>query len=365
MVISWNLSSPSCKIFELQTESMKKILVTGNNGYIGSVLTRMLLARGFRVVGLDTNYYEKCDFYSVESNIEQITKDIRDVSTTDLKDSYGIIHLAALSNDPLCDFNEETTYDINYKASVKLAKLAKKLRIKRFVFASSQSIYGKVANDVLVSEDHPAFPLTAYGKSKLLAEQEISKLADNSFTPVFLRPSTVYGISPKLRVDIVLNNLVGWTYTTGQIKLLSDGSPWRPVIHVEDVSNAFIACLIAPRELVHNKVFNVGEKKSFRIKEMAELIEDVISGANITYSNERGSDERSYRVNSDKFRRNLKDYYKQEWKIKKGIKNIYEGYKKHGLTLKEFTGDKYIRLNRLKKLVKEKKLNDQLRWMTK
>jgi nucleoside-diphosphate-sugar epimerase len=223
-------------------------------------------------------------------------------------------------------------------------------------------MYGIAKGDEWVYEESKLNPLTAYGRTKILAEQELAKLADDTFTPVFLRPSTVYGISPLMRVDIVLNNLVGWAVTTGKIRILSNGSPWRPVIHVEDIANAFIAALIAPKELVHNQAFNVGEKESYRIKDMAELIHEIIPQCQIEFANEPGNDERSYRINSDKFRNILKDYYQQKWEIKKGIKVLYDEYKNHGLTYEEFIGNKYIRLNQLKKLVTENKLDNQLYW---
>jgi nucleoside-diphosphate-sugar epimerase len=340
-----------------------RVLVTGNKGYIGSILVQLLLAKGHNVTGLDTGFYDDCSFYRSTAKIKQITKDIRDITKDDLKDIDAIIHLAALSNDPLSDFDSKLTFAINYKAAVKLAKLAKKQKISRFVFASSQSVYGKVKGSKYVTEKTIPHPLTAYGKSKLLAEKEILALNDNNFCTVSLRPSTVYGISPRLRTDIVLNNLVGWAFTTNEIRLMSDGTPWRPVIHIEDIGNAFMAALIAPEELVKGQIFNVGEKESYRIKDMAEMIKKIIGKCQISYAKNASKDERSYRVNSDKFRKALKDYYIEKWEIKKGIADLYSNYKRYHLTSQQFGKDKYARLAHLKKLILNKKINKRLYWV--
>lgn len=340
-----------------------KVLVTGNKGYIGSVLVKLLLAKGYKVTGFDTGFFDDCSFYNSAVKIKQITKDIRNITKDDLKDIDAIIHLAALSNDPLSNFDSQLTFAINYKAAVKLAKLAKKQKIARFVFASSQSVYGKVKGSRFVTEKTIPHPLTAYGKSKLLAEKEILALADSSFCPVALRPSTVYGISPRLRTDIVLNNLVGWAFTTNEIKLMSDGTPWRPVIHVEDIGNAFIAALEAPEKLVKGQIFNVGEKESYRVKDMAEMIKKIIGKCKISFAENVSRDERSYRVNSDKFRNALEDYYKQRWEIKEGIADLYSNYKKNGLTSRQFSKDRYVRLAHLKKLILNKRINNSLYWI--
>lgn len=338
------------------------ILVTGNNGYIGSILTELLLRKGYDVTGFDTNYFKECEFNKFHFEIKQINKDIRNVSMEDLKNVDAIIHLAALSNDPLGEFNFELTYDINYHATLKLASLAKKLGIIRFLYASSCSMYG-IANKEEVTEESTLAPITAYAISKVKSEKALSNMADSKFSPVFLRPATAYGIAPMLRCDIVLNNLVGWAYTTGKIHIMSDGTPWRPAIHVEDLANAFIACLEAPIEVVHNEAFNIGqEKENYQIRNMADIVKKIIPNCEIEYTYEHGSDSRTYKVNFDKISTKLKGYFFPKWNAEKGVVQLYNAFKKHGLTYKEFIGTKYIRINRLKKLVKNKKINKNLFW---
>ena len=340
----------------------KHILVTGNNGYIGSVLVGMLVGKGYKVKGLDTGYYENCFFYKTNAHkITQITKDIRNVSEKDVEGIDGIIHLAALSNDPLCEFDPNLTVDINHKATVTLGKIAKKLGVKRFVFSSSQSMYG-ISKEEMVYEDSTKNPITVYGKTKINAEYDLGKLADRNFTPVFLRPSTVYGVSPRLRLDIVLNNLVAWAHTTGVIQIKSDGTPWRPVVHIQDICNAFIAALEAPKELVSNEAFNVGESRNYRVKDMAELVQKFVPGCQVEYATSYSPDERSYKVNSDKIRRILKDYFSTKWSAEDGIVELLDAYKKNNLTYEKFIGTKFIRLNQLKNLINKKQLNSALYW---
>lgn len=338
------------------------ILVTGNNGYIGSILTELLLRKGYDVTGFDTNYFKECEFNKFHFEIKQINKDIRNVSMEDLKNVDAIIHLAALSNDPLGEFNSELTYDINYHATLKLASLAKKLGIIRFLYASSCSIYG-IAKKEEVTEESTLAPITAYAISKVKSEKALSSMADSKFSPVFLRPATAYGIAPMLRCDIVLNNLVGWAYTTGKIHIMSDGTPWRPVVHVEDLANAFIACLETPIEVVHNEAFNIGQKKeNYQIRDMVDIVKKVIPNCEIEYTHEHGSDSRTYKVNFDKISTKLKGHFFPKWNAEKGVVQLYNAFKKHGLTYKKFIGTKYIRINRLKKLVKNKKINKNLFW---
>jgi len=338
-----------------------KVLVTGNLGYIGSRLTNILLERGYTVRGLDTEYYRGGELIPLGFDIQQIRKDIRDVDISDVKGMDAVIHLAALSNDPLGQFNPELTYDINYRASIRLAELAKKAGINRFVVASSCSLYG-IKGDEEINEEAPMEPVTAYAKSKVRVEKDLRKMADSSFSPVFMRPSTVYGVAPRLRVDIVLNNLVGWAFTTGKIKILSDGSPWRPAVHVEDISKAFIAALEAPQDIVHAEAFNVGQnKENYQIKDMAEAVKKVIPDCEIEFTGEHGSDSRTYIVNFDKIKERLK--FNPTWDIHKGAKELADAFKEHGLTEKEFTGNKFIRINRLKQLLNDKRINNELRWI--
>lgn len=342
----------------MKNSKKRTVLVTGNKGYIGSVLTSHLLKNGFNVVGLDTDYYEGCDFYKVSAKIPQIKKDVRNVSKNDLKNIDAIIHLAALSNDPLSEFDPTLTYVINHQATIRLAKLAKEVGVKRFVFSSSQSMYG-ISKQNEVYENSTLNPITAYGKTKIMAEQDLSKISDKNFTVVFLRPSTVYGPSPRMRLDIVLNNLVAWAFTQGKIKIMSDGSPWRPVVHIDDLSLAFIAAVNAPRRLVNNQAFNVGEKKNYRVKDMADLIQKHIS-CSVVYNKNFNPDERSYYVNTDKIHKVLKNYYFPRWNIDKGIRQLIREYKKNNLTYRQFTGHKFIRLNHLKRQLETNKIDKHL-----
>lgn len=350
------------------------ILVTGNQGYIGSIMTKMLLDKGYQATGFDTGFYNGCNFSSKADKtnllyfgecsfgINQIKKDIRDISLENLEGIDAIIHLSGLSNDPLSIFVPQLTDEINFQATVRLAKLAKEKGIKRFIFASSCSMYG-IAEDEPVSEESSLAPVTAYAVSKADSEKALSEMADEKFSPIFLRPGTAYGISPMLRCDLVVNNLTGWAFTTGKIKIMSDGTPWRPVIHVEDFCRGFIACLEAPIELVHNQAFNLSQNsENYQIREIAEAVKEVVPGCEIKYTGEHGADSRTYKVSFDKISTVLKDYFKPAWNLKKGVKQIYEAFKEHGLTQEEFIGHKYVRLNQLKKLIAEKKINENLFW---
>jgi len=338
------------------------VLTTGNRGYIGSVLTQLLLDKGHLVTGYDTFYYEGCAFDEFAGPTRQIRKDIRDVSRQDLEGVDGIIHLAALSNDPLGAFDPELTYAINYEATVRLAEMAKEAGIPRFVLASSCSMYG-MSGDSAISEDAPFDPRTAYAETKAKSEMTLSEMADDRFTPVYLRPSTAYGYAPMLRCDLVVNNLTGWACTTGKIRIMSDGTPWRPTVHVEDLANAFIACLEAPAELVHNEPFNIGRnKENYQIRDLAEIVKNVVPGCELEYTHEHGADSRTYTVSFDKLAGTLQDYFKPQWDVPRGVAQLHRAFTTHGLTEKEFTGAKYIRLNRLQNLIDEKKLDEKLFW---
>ncbi len=339
-----------------------RVLVTGNKGYIGAVLTRMLLEKGYDVVCLDTNYYAGCEFFNSELGLSQINKDIRNISKADLEGIDTIIHLAALSNDPLSILDPQLTEDINFKATVRLAGLAKEAGIKRFIYASTCSLYG-IAGDEMMEENSPLNPITPYAKTKMKSEEALLKLADSDFSPVFLRPSTAYGTSPMLRADLVVNNLTAWAFTTNKVKIMSDGTPWRPVIHVEDFSRGFIACLEAPVDLVHKEAFNLGRnEENYQIKDIAEAIQEVMPGCKIEYTYEHGKDSRTYRVSFNKIDSVLKDFFKPEWKLSDGIKQLKEGYEAHGLTYDEFIGNKYIRINQIKKLMQDQRLDKNLFW---
>ena len=339
-----------------------RVLVTGNRGYIGSVLCGKLSREGFSVVGLDTNFYQGCNFLDLDYSHKQITKDIRNITKDDLLGIDAIIHLAALSNDPMGALNPRLTSEINYLASIKLASLARECKVERFIFSSSCSVYG-VAGDEMINESGALSPETEYARSKVESEKEIAKLADKIFSPVFLRNATVYGISPMLRVDLVVNNLAGWAFTTGKIKVMSDGTPWRPLIHIQDICDAFIAVLKAPKGLIHNQVFNVGNnKENYRVKDIVSSINKEMPQCNIEYTGEHGADTRTYRVNFDKFTTTLGDFFQSKWDIEKGIKEILSFYKQNSFNRNDFEGDRFTRLKRIKKLISEGKVDVNLFW---
>ena len=340
-----------------------KVLVTGYNGYVGTIMTPMLLAAGHEVVGLDTNLYQESTFggENITKEVSSIDKDIRDVKRSDLIGFEAIIHLAGLSNDPLGDLDPELTFQINHIASVELAKLAKRVGIKRFIFASSCSNYGAAGDDFL-SEDTQFNPVTPYGLSKVRVEQDVSKLADDGFSPTFLRSGTAYGVSPRLRFDLVLNNLVAWAYTTGNVLLKSDGTPWRPMVHIEDMSRAFLSVLSAPRELVHNEAFNVGRtEENYRVKDMAQIVIETVPGSKLEFASDAGPDKRNYRVNCDKIASVLTEF-KPQWTVRKGAQELYDAYQKVGLQNEEFEGSRYRRIHHIKYLISSGRLGKDLRW---
>ena len=338
-----------------------RILVTGHDGYIGSVMTPILRVAGHEVVGLDTYFYEDCIFGKYFSPVSTIRKDIRDIASTDLKDFDAIIHLAALCNDPLSDLNPEWTYDINHIASVRLAKLAKDAGVKRFLYASSCSMYG-AAGDEILAEDAPLCPLTPYAISKVRTELDVSRLADKDFSPVFMRNATAYGVSPKLRADLVLNNLLCWACTTGKVRIMSDGTPWRPIVHIEDISNAFKAALTAPTEKIHNQAFNVGvDNENYQVHQLAEIVQETVPGCQIEYAGKEGPDPRNYRVDFSKLAKTFPGL-KMKWNARLGAKELYAAIQDIRLTLEDFQGRKYIRLTQIKHLLESGNLDDTLRW---
>jgi len=339
-----------------------RVLVTGNLGYIGTVLTPLLEQAGHEVIGLDSDLYQQCTFGKDLPKVPQIKKDIRDITRKDLQGYDGVIHLAALSNDPLGNLNPDLTMEINHKASVRLARLAKQAGVKRFLFSSSCSTYG-AAGDDLTTEESPFNPVTPYGQSKVLVEKDLSKLADDAFCPVFLRNATAFGYSPRLRFDLVLNNLVAWATTTGNIYLKSDGTPWRPLVHVEDISRAFLACLEAPQERVLNQAFNVGRTEdNYRIKELAEIVARVVPDCVVEYAPDAGPDKRTYRVSCEKIQRTLPTFQPQ-WDAQKGAKELYNAYVDFGLKMDEFEGPSFKRIQHIKLLLAEGKLDKNLRWL--
>jgi nucleoside-diphosphate-sugar epimerase len=321
----------------------------------------MLLAEGHDVVGLDTDFYEHCTFGIWKQDIHTIRKDLRDVTASDLEGFDAVIHLAALSNDPLSNLNPALTYEINHSASVRLAELAKSVGVGRFLFSSSCSNYGS-AGDNLVNEDSALNPVTPYGESKVHVEQDLQKLADSNFSPTYLRSATAYGASPRLRFDIVLNNLVAWAFTSGRVLIKSDGTPWRPIVHIEDISRAFIAVLRAPREVVHNQAFNVGRTdQNYRVRDIAQIAKDTVPDCQIEYAKDAGPDLRCYRVDFSKIAQTLPDF-KPQWDAKRGAKQLYEMYKKIGLKVEEFEGPRYKRVDHIKHLLSTGRLYPDLRW---
>jgi nucleoside-diphosphate-sugar epimerase len=321
----------------------------------------MLLSANHEPTGLDSNLFARCTFGSAVPEIPTIRKDIRDVTACDLDGFDAILHLAGLSNDPLGDLNPALTYQINHLASVRLAELAKDVGVRRFIFSSSCSNYGAGGEDLL-DEESPFNPVTPYGISKVRVEQDVSKLADSDFSPVFLRNATAFGVSPRLRFDLVLNNLVAWAYATGRVFIKSDGTPWRPIVHIEDISRAFLAVLEAPVDVVHNQAFNVGRNEdNYRVRELAEIVKETIPGTEIEYVSDAGPDKRCYRVSCSKIERILPSF-KPVGNARRGAEELYETYRRIGLTVDDFEGIRYKRIAHIRSLIAEGVLDESLRW---
>jgi nucleoside-diphosphate-sugar epimerase len=338
------------------------VLVTGHHGYIGSALAPFLQAAGHEATGLDTLFYKGCDLLPHGARVPTLGLDVRDVTPEHLVGFDAVVHLAALSNDPLGDLSADLTRQINFEATLAVARAAKKAGVRKFVFSSSCSMYGTSSPDEDVDEQAPLRPLTAYAESKVLSERGLAELADDNFSPVFMRNATAYGVSPRLRVDLVLNNLVGWAHTTGAVRILSDGTPWRPLVHVEDIARATLAILEAPTELVHAEAFNVGgSAENYRVAELAQIVRDTVGDCTIEYAGNGDPDPRSYRVDFGKLTRTFPDL-RLRWTAEKGAEELLDAYRSVGLTLEEFESDRYTRLKRLKRLLEKGALDPELRW---
>jgi nucleoside-diphosphate-sugar epimerase len=339
-----------------------RVLVTGYHGYIGSVLVPLLVEAGYEVVGLDEYLYEGCDFGEDRAPaVPSIRKDVRDVRASDLDGFDAVLHLAALSNDPVGELNPDCTYAVNHRASVSLAKAAKQAGVERYLFSSSCSLYGAAGRE-WVDETADFSPVSAYGESKILAERDIGALADDSFSPTFLRNATAHGLSPRHRGDLVVNNLTALAFTTGEVLMQSDGTPWRPLVHIEDISRAFLSVLQAPREKVHGEAFNVGgDEENYQIRDVAQIVADVVPGSRIAFAEGAGPDRRSYRVSFAKLRRAFPEL-RPTWTVRSSAEEMLAAYRERGLTIEDFEGSRFMRIARIKELMAEGRLDEALRW---
>lgn len=339
-----------------------KVLVTGHKGYIGTKLVPMLRNHGHEVHGLDSDLFRNCTFGTMPATVPERIKDVRDATIEDVKGFDVVIHLAGLSNDPLGNLNEALTYEINHLATVRLANLAKEAGVRRFLFSSTCSNYGAAGDDWL-TEESPFNPVTPYGVSKVRAEKDLAKLADEKFSPIFLRNATAFGVSPRLRFDLVLNNLTAWAFTTGKVLLKSDGTSWRPIVHIEDISRAFTALMEAPIEKVHNQAFNIARNEdNYQVRDIANIVAKVVPDSHVELSEDHFPDARNYKVDGSKILREI-PAFKPQWSAPKAAVELYEAYKRTGLTLEEFEGIKYQRIGHVKYLIENGFIDEKLRWI--
>lgn len=341
-----------------------KVLVAGDRGYIGAVLVPFLRGAGHTVHGCDIGWYEGCDFGAAPEGLGTRSPfDMRDAEPSHLTGYDAVVCLAALSNDPLGHLNRAATYSINLEGTLQLARAAKAAGIERFVFSSSCSLYG-AAGSQAVDEEAELFPVTPYGETKVLAEEELSILADDHFSTTYLRNATAYGVSPRLRLDIVVNNLTAVALTTGDVRLESDGSPWRPLVHVEDICRAFVAVLEAPREVIHNQAFNVGRPgDNVQIRDVAEMVREAVPGSKVAFADGAGPDLRNYRVDFSK----LTDTFPGlglRWDVRSGVEELAAAYARYGFTYNDFLSSRYVRLRRINELMSANLIDDLLRRRT-
>jgi nucleoside-diphosphate-sugar epimerase len=338
-----------------------RVLVTGHGGYIGTVLVPVLQEAGHAVRGLDSDLFAACLFDPARLHAPPaVRKDLRDAALDDLDGFDAVVHLANLSNDPLGNLDPALTYAVNHAATVRLARLAREAGVRRFVFASSCSLYGK-AGAGLVDETAPFHPVTPYGRAKVLAERDLMPLATDGFSPVFLRNATVYGVSPRLRFDLVVNNLTAWAVATGAIRMTSDGTPWRPLVHVEDVSRAVLAALEAPRAAVHNEAFNVGATaENYRVRDVAAIVGEEVPGCAVSFADGASPDSRSYRVSFEKIAERLG--WQPQQTVRDGVREVYAALRDCALTPEDFEGPRFSRIAHLQALLAAGRLGPDLRW---
>lgn len=338
-----------------------RVLVTGHEGYLGTVLVPVLRDAGHQVTGLDTGMYAECVIGPRPAPVETLRVDVRDVEPEHLRGYDAVLHLAALCNDPLGNMDADLTYSINHRASVRLATAAKAAGVGRFLFSSSCSLYGAGADDAPLTEAAGFAPVTPYGDSKIKSEQDIVGLADDDFSPVFLRNATAYGFSPRLRGDLVVNDLVAHALLTGEVRLLSDGTAWRPLVHAADIAAAFLALLEAPREVVHAKAYNIGQtSENYLIRDVAEIVAAAVPGSSVVFAGGANPDKRNYRVSCDLIATEV-PAFRPQWTVAKGVEQLVDAYREHGLTLEAFKGASFQRLRRIQALRAAGRLDGALR----
>jgi nucleoside-diphosphate-sugar epimerase len=340
-----------------------RVLVTGHEGYLGSVLVPRLTDAGHEVVGLDAGYFATGTLGPVPDPVPTLRVDLRDVTAEHIREVApdAVMHLAALCNDPLGDLDPDLTYDVNHRSTVRLARAAKEAGVTRFLFSSSCSLYGSGTDNTPLDENAAFAPLTPYGESKILSERDLAPLASDDFSPVFLRNATAYGFSPRLRGDLVVNDLVGHALLTGEVKLRSDGMAWRPLVHAEDICAAFQALLEVPRERIHGRAFNVGQTaENYLIRDVAELVRELVGGT-VTYATGSGADARNYRVSCDLIAHEIPEF-RPQWTVAKGIEQLVETYRRYGLALEDLMGERHQRLKRIRALHDQGAIDNKLRW---